>query len=197
MTSAPTLTPTDLIAASVDVLKRGNYSEYQLADQEWNSPYRRLFENEYNIVGIAAFSTCGDLISSWWDLQGSLVDLISSKVGHVEAKSWDGYLVLLTGSIAPTEQSRIEQIRYNTKRLRKLVATGDILISSGDVERVLRPLLPLHLEATDVEKGTALDRLAIVLSEHGIDVDIAKTLVDCFINQESMIETIHQQRSSP
>src|SRR5665213_2789683 len=104
MTAVPVpLTPTDLIALASDVLASGRYRVAREGFPEWNSPSTRLFEDEYNVVGVAAFSTCSDLLHSWADLQGSLVDVISRHVGQTENKAWDGYLILLTAGIAPSE----------------------------------------------------------------------------------------------
>ena len=83
--------------------------------------------------------------------------MISSQVGHEEGKSWDGYLVLLTPSVASSESAGLEAVRYNTTRLRKLVATGDDLQSPTDVERVLRRLLPLSQESANLSQESALE----------------------------------------
>jgi len=147
MTNAPApLTQTDLIAASSSVLEAGGYEPIRDGFPEWSTISTRLFEDEYSVVGVAVFATCAELLSSWADLQGSLVDVISRNVGRSESKAWDGYLVLLTPGLAPSGDVAIEEIRYDTSRLRKLVSTGEDLVSAGDVERLLRPLLPLRGE---------------------------------------------------
>src|SRR5207244_2974019 len=68
-------TPTDLIAAASQTLTDGGYHQVAGRFQEWDTPSARLFENEYNVVGIAVFDTCGELLGTWPDLQGSLVDV--------------------------------------------------------------------------------------------------------------------------
>src|ERR1043166_8123333 len=138
------LTPTDLIAASSRVLETGGYKSIRQDYPDWDTTSARLFEDEYNVVGIAVFTTCAELLRSWADLQGSLVDVISRRVGRTESKAWDGYLVLLTPGIAPSGDPDVEEIRRDPTGLRKLVATGDDLTSASDVERLLLLLLPLR-----------------------------------------------------
>lgn len=121
--------------------------------------------------------------------------MISAQVGHEEGKSWDGYLVLLTPGLAPSEDAGIEAVRYNTTRLRKLVATGDDLRSPTDVERVLRPLLPLGQEQASLSQGSALDLLPKLLADQGIPRETTQLLVDAFREQSPLLERLHQERS--
>jgi hypothetical protein len=188
------LTPTDLIAACSSVLEAGGYRSIRGAYPDWNTTSTRLFEDEYNVVGVGVFTTCAELLRSWADLQGSLVEVISRQIGQLENKAWDGYLVLLTTGIAPTEESDIEAIRCDTTRLRKLVATGQDLVSAGDVERLLRPLLPLPMESGSVNQGTALDRLPELLAEQGINSETTKLLVQSFVDQEPIMDALHRKR---
>jgi len=188
---AVSLTPTDLIAAASSVMRMSGYQE---VSSDWSTPSTRLFEDEYCVVGLAVFTTCAELIGSWTDLQGSLVEIISNKVGLIESKTWDGYLVLLTPGIAPSGDSNIEEIRYNTARLRKFIATGEDLKGAGDVEQLLRPLLPLHMKQYATSEGSALDLLPDLLDKHGINRDTTAIIVKAFTDQEPLIEQLHQSR---
>jgi hypothetical protein len=190
------MTTTDLIAASTSVLKAGGYQPVREGFPEWNTTSKRLFEDKYNVVGVAVFSTIGELLQSWADLQGALVDVISHYVGQSEHKAWDGYLVLLTAAIAPESDYDIEDVRSDTTRLRKLVATGEDLTAPGDVERVLRSLLPLRDPQGSIGQGTALDLLPKLLKEQGIDESTAKVLVKSFIEQEPLMEALHRTREA-
>ena len=190
------MTPTDLIAASSSVLEAGGYQPIRKGFPEWNTTSTRLFEDKYNVVGIAVFTTSAELLSSWADLQGALVDVISRHVGQTENKAWDGYLVLLTAAIAPSSDADIEAIRYDTTRLRKLVATGEDLSAAGDVERLLRPLLPLRTAQGSIGQGTALDLLPGLLAVQGIDKKTTEVLVKSFIEQEPLMDALHRQRGS-
>ena len=187
------LTPTDLIAAASSVLEAGGYQTIREGFPEWNTTSTRLFEDKYNVVGIAVFTTTTELLSSWADLQGTLVDAISRHVGQAEGKAWDGYLVLLTTGIAPSSDVEIEDLRYDTTRLRKLVATGDDMNSAGDVERLLRSLLPLRSEHGSIGQGTTLDLLPGLLAEQGINKKTTDVLVKSFIEHEPLMDALHRQ----
>jgi hypothetical protein len=193
--SAP-LTPTDLIAASSNVLETGGYQPIRRGFPEWSTTTTRLFEDKYNVVGVAVFTTCAELLRSWADLQGSLVGVISQQVGHAENKAWDGYLVLLTAGMAPSGDSDIDDIRHDTTRLRKLVATGEDLNAPGDVERLLRTLLPLRTEQSSISQGSAFDLLPDLLAEHGIHRDTTTVLVKSFSDQKPLMEALHRNRGS-
>lgn len=192
MISSPPLTPTDLIAASSSVLEAGGYQPIRSGFSEWSTASTRLFEDAYNVVGVAVFTTCAELLRSWADLQGSLVDVISRQVGQVENKAWDGYLVLLTTGMAPSGDSDLEAIRYDTTRLRKLVATGEDLRGAGDVERLLRTLLPLRTEQGSISQSSALDLLPDLLAERGINRETTRMLVKSFIDQKPLMEALHR-----
>ena len=187
-------TTTDLIATASQVLLEGGYRQVNGRFPEWGTPSSRLFEDEYSVVGIAIFETCKELLQTWSDLQGVLIDVISRHVGSQESKSWDGYLVLLTPGLAPSESEAIEVVRYNTTRLRKLVATGDDLKLPIDVERVLRPLLPLRPERASLEPESALDLLPRLLAAQQIPEEVTRVLVNAFQQQSPLLERLHQQR---
>ena len=125
--SAAGFTSTDLIAIASQVLAGGGYQQIRGRFSEWDTSTSRLFEDEYNVVGLVVFDTCGELLRAWPDLQGSLVEVISRHVGQGESKSWDGYLVLLSPGFGASEDVAIEAIRYNTTRLRKLIGTGEMI----------------------------------------------------------------------
>jgi hypothetical protein len=192
--SSASLTPTDVMAAASQALTEGHYQQIVRTFPAWDTLTSRLFEDEYSIVGISVFDTCGDLIRTWPDLQGALVEVISKRVGVEESKAWDGYLVLLSTGIAPSEGAAIESIRYNTVRLRKLVATGEDLHNSSDIERVLSPLLPLVEEQATVSQESVLDLLPVLLSNQDIPNRITQTLVDAFREQSPLLERLHQIR---
>jgi hypothetical protein len=117
-------------------------------------------------------------------------------VGQTENKVWDGYLVLLTTAIAPASDANIEDVRSDTTRLRKLVATGEDLAAPSDVERLLRSLLPLRDPQGSIGQGTALDLLPALLEEQGIDESTTRVLVKSFIEQEPLMEALHRTREA-
>jgi hypothetical protein len=188
-------TTTDLVASASRVLTDGGYQQIAGRFKEWDTPTSRLFEDEYNVVGVVVFDTCSELLRAWPDMQESLVDVISRHVGREESKSWDGYLVLLTPGAAPSTLKEIEAVRYSTSRLRKLVATGDDLGSPTDVERVVSPLLPLAQDGANLNQESALDLLPKLLAEHGISEETTRVLVKAFREQSPLLERLHEQRS--
>ena len=195
MTDSPIgFTTTDLIASASQVLLEGGYRQINGRFPEWGTPTSRLFEDEYSVVGIAIFDTCEELLRTWPDVQAVLIDVISRHVGSQESKSWDGYLVLLTPALAPSESEAIQAVRYNTTRLRKLVATGNDLKLSTDVERVLRSLLPMRLERASQGQESALDLLPRLLAAQQISEEVTRVLVDAFRKQSPLLEQLHRQR---
>jgi len=192
MTNSHSFTSTDLIAAASQTLIVNGYHQITGGFRDWDTPTSRLFEDEYGVVGIVVFDTCDELLGTWPDLQASLVEVISRHVGKEEAKSWDGYLVLLSPGIAPSEATAIDEVRYNTTRLRKLVATADDLKSPTDVERALRPLLPLPQERANIGQESALDLLPRLLAEQKISESVTRVLVDAFREQLPLLERLHQ-----
>ncbi|NOT02174.1 MAG: hypothetical protein HOP29_16310 [Phycisphaerales bacterium] len=189
------LTSTDLIATASDVLTRGGYQRIADRFPEWDTTSSRLFEDSYNVVGLVVFDTCDELLRTWADVQGRLVDVISRNVGQGEAKSWDGYLILLTPGLSPSEETSVEDVRYNTTRLRKIIGTGEDIRSMADVERVLRPLLPLGSDAAKLARATVLDLLPKLLAISGIPESTTKSLVDAFREQAPLLESLHKLRS--
>ena len=191
--SSARFTSTSLVAAASQTLAAGGYQQIHDMFPQWDTPTSRLFEDKYNVVGVVVFDTCSELLQAWPDLQGSLVNVISRYVGREESKSWDGYLVLLTPGFAASEDVAIEAVRYNTTRLRKLVATGDDLQNPTDVERVLRPLLPLGQERAKLSQEPALDLLPKLLADQGIPKETTQLLVNAFREQLPLLERLHQQ----
>jgi hypothetical protein len=187
---------TDLIAAASQVLTDGGYQHIAGKFKEWDTPTSRLFEDEYNVVGVVVFDTCNELLQAWPDMQELVVNVISRHVGREESKSWDGYLVLLTPGTAPSALKDIEAVRYNTSRLRKLVATGDDLGSPRDVERVVGPLLPLARDGANLSHESALDLLPKLLADQGISKETTRVLVRAFREQSPLLEGLHEQRGS-
>ena len=186
------MTTTDLLSASTSVLEAGGYQPIRAGFPEWDTTSTRLFEDKYNVVGVAVFTTISELLQSWADWQGALVDVISRYVGQTESKAWDGYLVLLTTAISPGSDANIESIRSDTTRLRKLVATGDDLASPGDIDRLLRSLLPLRESQESVGQRTALDLLPELLEEHGLERPTTELLVKSLIEQAPLMEALQR-----
>jgi hypothetical protein len=188
------LTGTQLMATASTTLTRGGYRPIETGLPAWNTPTTRLFEDEYNIVGIVVFETCAELVRMWPDYQGELVTVMSKHLGRNESKSWDGYLVLMTPSVAPSEDVEVHEIRQNTNFLRKLVGTGDNLVTSIDVERLLRPLLPIRLRNTTVEPRSVFDLLPDLLQREGITSSTTEAVLLAYREQRPLMEALMRNR---
>lgn len=187
-------TTTTLLAAASDVLENAGYRpvpEERIGS--WPRPSARVYEDPYSIAALAVYDTWGDLANSWLDAQGALADLISSYFTRGDAKSWEGYLVLLTPSVLPADaQLEAADIRANTRHVRKLIATGDELRSVGDVSRTLLPLLPLEPATLAAPDGSALDLLPELLGRRGIDPAAVQVAINAFRSQEPLMERLHE-----
>jgi hypothetical protein len=189
------LTTSQLLAAASQTLIAGGYSAVP-DPPNWTSSNARVFEDAYGIVAVVVYETWSDLVAQWPDAQGQLVELISEYLARPEAKAWEGYLALLTPVAAPLEaRSKIAEIRYDTGRVRKLVATGDELQTLDDVKRALLPVLPLEVEA-QLESGAGLlDRLPKLLAAQDIHEDLTRVVVVAFENNQTLLEQLHAART--
>jgi hypothetical protein len=197
MAKGERLTTTDLLAAVSDYLPGGGYQRIEEARRgEWPTESVRLFEDAYGIVAVVVYDTWGDLLSGWVDAQDALVRLISRHISKSDAKAWDGYLVLLTpGVMVSDTRNEATEIRYNTGRVRKLLAAGDDLKSLADVERALLPLLPLEPELEFEEQELVLNMLPSLLSRKGIPEDAVRVVIEAYSEQQALVERLHAYRT--
>lgn len=195
MDSAP-LTMSSLRAATDEVLTSAGFC--QIPDPpDWGNDYGGVYEDPYSIVGLAIFETWAALATQWLDLQVALAQLISENFAGSEPKAWEGYLVLLTPSIVPdSAQQDANDIRRNTQHLRKLLGTGDDIAAIGQVERLLFPLLPLHVVNAEAGSGDALALLPQILGEQGIDPDAVRVAIEAFTAQQPIVERLHEHLRS-
>lgn len=187
----PSLSDTQISAGVREVLRENDF-EPREPPEEWRKKERSafVFEDEYSIVGIVLYATCDELINEWPNDQGALSSNISEYVGRGEAKSSDGYLVLLTSGLPEAEQGEaLTRIRYDTSRLRKLVATGEDLSRKNDVENILRPILPLEIGGRNDIPASGLDELPSLLD---LPEEATRTLVDAYREQTPLLEALHE-----
>lgn len=186
-------TTTTLLAAASDVLQGAGYrrvSEERV--RAWPPPAPRIYEDPYSVAALVVYDTWGDLATGWVDAQAALVELISSHFSAGDAKTWEGYLVLMTPSVLPREaQLEAVDVRSNTRHVRKLVATGEEIRTVGDMSRMLLPLLPLEPAVVGAPHGSAIDLLPELLSRRGLDRQTVEVLVTAFRNQEPLVERVH------
>lgn len=191
---------TELVAAATDILEGGGYSRVQpeIDLDEAATERIRFFEDPYSIAAVSVFGTWDELAERWANDQSLLVDVLSKYLSKGDAKSWDGYLILLTPGRAASEtaQQAAVDIRYNTRRVRKIVATGSELRDLPDVQRTLLPLLPMKLAVEPDEiPASALDRLPSMLADHGIPEPTTRGLVAAFQDGRPLLRALHEERS--
>ncbi len=189
------LTSTDILAAATDALCSSGYARVGDTRESAQTPSARLFEDPYGIVAVVVYETWEDLSSRWPDAQAWLVDVISKSMSSSEAKAWEGYLVLLTPSVVGTSaHTDADRIRYDTARVRKLVATGEELRNVGDVHRALLPLLALDDVGVGKQEST-LEMLPDLLSKKGHPRRAVLVVVNAFRDQLPILEKLHDYRS--
>jgi hypothetical protein len=187
------LTTSELLGAASQLLLENGYQPVDSRFPDWDSSTSRLFEDRYSVVGIVVFDNPIELLSTWTDLQGSLVNVISKYIGHVESKSWDGYLVLMTPSILAEGREALADIRYNTSRVRKIIATGEDLQSLADLERFMRPLLPLRIRADVPPDESVLHLLPELLAQEHVPEHLTRTVIQAFVEQAPILERLQQR----
>jgi len=189
------LTPATILAEIANVLAAGGYRVDRATESKLRLPQERalLAEDKYGIVAVVVYDTWADLAGSWAPAQASIVDAVSKAYTRLDRKAWDGYLVLLTPAFPSEGEITPQQIRYDTSRIRKLVATGDDLRSISDISRVLAPLLPLALDTAELsESQSLLDELPNRLAQAGIPPDVADVAVAAFRSQRPIVEELHR-----
>ena len=193
------LTSTEIVAAATSALLSGGYRPVERAQLDIQVlSNARFYEDAFGIVEVVVFDTWENLKSEWPNGQASLVELISRFVQTGEAKAWEGYLVLFTPAVLPPGQrDDAEGIRYNTNRVRKLLATGEDLQTITDVERTLIPLLPLISSLGEKENrpDRVFDRLPETLARRGISPEVTRGLIDAFLANQPLLERLHGGKS--
>src|SRR5262249_3267445 len=125
-----------------------------------------------------------------------LVELISKNLSSSEAKAWEGYLVLLTPGVLPSEaRTEADRVRHDTSRVRKFVAAGEGLQNIADVHRVLMPLLPLDgidLRTTE----STLSVLPELLATRGLPKRAVEVIIKAFLEQQPLVERLHLHRAT-
>jgi hypothetical protein len=186
-------TATTLLAAVTDLLIGTGYRSVNVESSgNWGSSHVRFFEDPYSLAAVVVYDTWQELFSRWADAQAATVDIVATRVGKSEPKSWDVYLVLLTPAFADSVAARdVNAIRYDTTRVRKLISTGDELNTLDDVRRTILPLLPVSPVALAPPENV-LDQLVDALANRGIDRADVATVVKAFSNNEPMISALHR-----
>lgn len=154
-----------------------------------------VFEDERSIVGLILYPSWADLAAGWERAQAEMVVRISQHLQRADPKSWDGYLVLLTLDEVVSAEA-VAQVRHDTRRLRKLVATGRELIAMSAIEDTLLPVLPFRVADLGMGRTTLIDRLPELLEAKGIDSSLAAAALASFRQNRSPMEGIWSRRNA-
>lgn len=193
MNQMPVLNATEIAAAADAVLERSAYRRLD-SSQRLLSPETtaRIYEDVYGVVWLSVFESVAALLRGWHEQQAAFVELLTQHLASEDAKAWDGYLVLLSGDAHHREQAAdIEEIRRDTRRVRKLVATGARIRTLRDVEDVLQPLLPLEVGGTIVP-SSPFETLPEVLETQGIPRELTRQLATAFESQQPLMRVIQR-----
>lgn len=155
----------------------------------------RCFEDAVSIVGIVQYQSWSELRDGWIEAQSVLVDLLSQRLDRSDPKSWEGYLVLLTLD-QPTDPAQADDIRRDTTRLRKVVATGADMSEVSHVEDALLPVIPLLDGTLRSGSGSILDRLPELLQAKHIDPNLTRRVVEAFEQDRSVLEAVSTWRAA-
>lgn len=142
-----------------------------------------LAEDEFFIVAIVASQTLKEARRVESFAAAELLDHVAE--ARVGAKRWDAYLVLLAEEVIDeVEQGRdLVELQYNTRGVRRLVATG---VSDRDSLMVaLRPFLPLP-QPVPGGLSDALSDLTDQLVINGVDREQAARYVGAFDQRGSL-----------
>ena len=191
MTVPTPLTATALAAFASQILDEAGYHRIRAQRSDPALRTVRLYEDAYGVVAVVVYETWVELAASWPDVQGELVDLMSSHLERHDAKAHEGYLVLLTPSVIPADaRSESMAIERDTTYVRKLLGTGEVVRSLADARRVLLPLLPLEPLTELVELRSALDLLPGILDRRGIPEEAVRVAIRAFIERENPLEEL-------
>ena len=184
-------TATTLLAAITEFLASSGFRAVSLGSSlNWGSSHVRLFEDPYSLAAVVVYDTSLELFSRWPDAQAALVDVVSERLARTEAKAWDIYLVLLTPAFVGDVATRdVNTIRFDTSRVRKLVATGDELQTLEDVKRTVLPLLPVSPVVLAPPRDV-LDQLVDALAARGIDREDVRRIANAFAKNEPLIAAL-------
>ena len=188
------LTPIEITAAASRHLEEADYTRIDEAALGEAAGRGRFFEDTYGVVLLVVYETWNSLLDGWSEDQARLVDLMSAHMTRSDPKSWEGYLVLLCSASPPAdEHERMQDIRYDISRVRKLIAAGEELRELADVERTILPLLPVSPPSELEPETSALDLLPELLEEEGIERGDSEALIEAYREQRPLLDAIHRR----
>lgn len=146
-------------------------------------------EDNYSVVAVVALDSWEQLEEEWANYQAALVALLGRRLARAAPKAWDGYLVLLCSSSATDDDRRV-RIERDTSRVRKIVATGEMLRTTSDVTRALDLFMPLEVTPLSEEERDILSTLPEMMSDT-VDPDAVRMVVEAYRSVEPPLERLH------
>jgi len=191
------LLPSPTIAAETErLLRKGGYAVTRVINPPLDpvADAQILAEDTYGVVAVVIYATPDALLAHWTEAQGQFVERLSNGLRDVEAKVWEGYLVLLTSlATSSVMDTELYRIRQDTHRVRKIVGTGHDIATLSDLEHVLSPLLPL--EPAQMQPAAATDPLVeLVERVRNAQRPLApaiEVLVNAFRDGRILLEQLH------
>ena len=182
------LEASQVLGEATRLLREGGYSQAGsvIAAPEFEL---RIFEDARSIVGLVHYRTWEELEANWPAAQAAMVERISEQVRRNDPKSWDGYLVLFTLDESARAES-VAQVKNDTSRLRKLVATGRELKTVAAVEKALLPVLPFDAADSLASARALTDRIPEMLEDRGIERSLATAAIKSFGENRSPMEGV-------
>jgi hypothetical protein len=157
----------------------------------------RLFEDEVCFVAVCTFLDWPALSVAWHDAQEVLGTLIGGRVAAFDPKTWDGYLVLGVGqTLTPNDRAEAVSIRYDTRRARKIVISGDEVLSVSALELALMPVRPMLVATATPDARDPLAELLEHMRRTSTEPDGIEQLLDSYRRGRLLIEDLHQSRSA-
>lgn len=167
------------LARLPDVARLLSAAGYDVATHDLASASAVLAETPYALVACVEFTDWENLDEHVFDVQGALTQFASDSPS---ARNWDLYVValLLTPAAEAANRALAEEIEGDTRYARKFVR---VAVSQDDLDRALRPLLPLRPPA-DLAIRDPLEELREELETLNVADDLADVAVDSFRRDE-------------
>jgi hypothetical protein len=182
-----------LFEGCIDLLRSADYTRASLPDNVGLPPAAALLEDAYSIVLVVSFDAWEQLSAGWRSAQEALVQVLTTRLSSFDAKSWDGYLILLT----PTEVTKAEfeemiSIRYDTDYARKLVITSNEYgVGGSRLPLALAPVLPLELSGSPADVSDPLEGLPEELADDPTTTGFVRALIAAYRNGQPLMDAAH------
>jgi hypothetical protein len=152
---------------------------YRVARTQLGERAAVLAESPYALVALIEVPSCANLFEDVGEAQAALTRIGAQAPS---ARSWDLYLLVHVLAVTndPAEDLLIEEVEMDTRYARKFVRVA-IGADDPDVDRALRPLLPLR-QMSQFDLTDPLDALRAELYALDAPKDLVDTAIRSFQN---------------